>query len=182
MGQGNLSPGSGLITEGNTVPRNTRSIRKNLLLAGLAALMAVPMLAPTASADVLDDGFSIVDLAAPGSNTCSTTANAPTVANKVITGTGSVQCANQQAAIALEICIEASPNGAANSFVEVTCGPTQQRQNARQIANGTHSIPCPPEPMYYRTRALGVAWANNGDMSYNGTSWSPARIIGCPVL
>jgi hypothetical protein len=168
--------------EGNTVPRNTRFNRKHLLLAGLAALMAVPMLATTASADILDDGFSIVDLAAPGSNTCSTTANAPTVSNRVITGTGSVQCANQQAVITLTICIEASGTGAANSFVEVTCAPTQERQNARQIANGTHSIPCAPEPMYYRTRALGVAYANNGDMSYNGTSWSPARVFGCPIL
>ena len=164
------------------MPRITRINRKHLLLAGLAALMAAPMLQTAASADILDDGFSVISLSTPGSNTCSTTANPPTVSNKTITGTGAIECANQQALITLTVCIEASPTGAANSFVEVSCGPTQQRQNARQIANGSHSIPCPPEPMYYRTRALGVAYHNSGDKTYEGTAWSGRRIAGCPVV
>jgi hypothetical protein len=152
------------------------------LLAGVAALLAVPMLQTTASADILDEGFVIVNTSLPGSNTCSTTANAPTVLNKVITATGSVECANQQALITLTICIEASSDGSANSFVEVSCSPTQERQNARRIENGSHQIPCGPAPMYYRTRAVGVAYHSGGDMTYNGTAWSARRLFGCPVV
>lgn len=144
--------------------------------------MAVPMLQTTASADILDDGFVIVDTTLPGSNSCTITSNAPTLSAKVITGTGSVECVDQQAVITLEICIEASTDGSANSFVEVSCSPPKERQNARRIESHSHQIPCVPQPMYYRTRAVGIAYEANGDMTYNGTGWSGKRIYGCPVV
>lgn len=166
-----------------TVRRTTRVDRKHLLFAGIAALLAVPMLQTTASADILDDGFSIVNTSLPGSNTCATTANVPTVLNKVITGTGAIVCNNQQAVITLTICIETSTDGSANSWVEVSCAPTQERQDAKKIENGTHSVPCGPQPLYYRTRAVGIAYSNNaGDMSYDGTSWSGRKVFGCPLV
>ncbi|HYO61206.1 MAG TPA: hypothetical protein VEU29_04855 [Actinomycetota bacterium] len=164
------------------MPKITRINRKRLMLAGVAALLAVPVLQTPASADILDDGFVIIDTTLPGANSCTITANVPTVSAKVITGTGSVECVDQQAVITLTICIEASTDGSANSFVEVSCSPPKERQNARRIEHHSHQIPCGPTPMYYRTRAAGVAYEANGDMTFNGTAWSGKKIFGCPLV
>ncbi|MDQ4024306.1 MAG: hypothetical protein M3217_02280 [Actinomycetota bacterium] len=144
--------------------------------------MALPLLQPTAHADVLDDGFSIVDTTLPGARECSTGATQPTVVNATIRGTGSISCTTRQAELILTICIEASPNGAPNSYVEVGCAPPQRKPNAFSITGGSHQVACAPEPAYYRTRAVGQALGNDNEVNYFGTTFSARKLAGCPAL
>jgi hypothetical protein len=156
--------------------------RRLPLIVGLAVAVAAPLLQPAARADVLDDGFAIVDTTLPGASECSTGAPQPTVANRAVRGTATITCDALQAVLVLTVCVETSPNGAPNSWTEVACAAPSIRRNASSIAGASPEIPCPPEPMYYRTRAVGVALGHDDEVNYFGTAFSGRRLAACPIV
>jgi hypothetical protein len=115
-----------------------------------------------------------------GTNTCTISAEQPTRSGSFINGHGWTECSRQAGFVSVEVCMEMSATGGANTWVPAgQCGHNGSTNVSRRETSG--SAACMPQAMYYRTRSVGTAVSQSGDIRFTGTISSPYIIRGCPA-